>query len=60
MTQASLDELGPVDFVIVEFPADRANFTGEMAEALINLVEAGTIRIIDLLILVKVGAGSGR
>ena len=53
MTETPLDELGPVDFVIVEFPADRANFTGEMAEALVALVEAGTIRIIDLLILVK-------
>ena len=58
MTEATLDELGPVDFVIVEFPADRANFTGEMAEALVALVEAGTIRVIDLLILVKNSDGS--
>ena len=58
MTEATLDELGPVDFVIVEFPADRANFTGEMADALVALVEAGTIRIIDLLILVKDSDGS--
>jgi hypothetical protein len=53
MTDTSLDELGPVDFVIIEFPAGQANFTGEMAEALVALVEAGTIRIIDILILVK-------
>ena len=45
--------LGPVDFVIVEFPAEPSNFTGEMAEELIALVDAGTIRIIDILILVK-------
>jgi hypothetical protein len=58
MTDTKLDELGPVDFVIVEFPADRANFTGEMAEALVALVDAGTIRLIDLLILVKNPDGS--
>jgi hypothetical protein len=53
MTDAALDELGPVDFVIVEFPAGTANFTGEMAEELVRLVDAGTIRLIDVLILTK-------
>jgi len=53
MTDASLDELGPVDFVIVEFPAGKSNFTGEMAEELVRLVDAGTIRLIDVLILTK-------
>jgi len=53
MTDAALDELGPVDFVIVEFPAGKANFTGEMAEELVRLVDAGTIRLIDVLILTK-------
>src|SRR3954447_11509704 len=53
MTDAPLDQLGPVDYVIVEFPAGAANFTGEMVEELIKLVEAGTIRVIDVLILVK-------
>jgi hypothetical protein len=41
---ASLDELGPVDYVIVEFPAGASNITGEMATKLIALSEAGTIR----------------
>ena len=53
MTDTPLDELGPVDYVIVEFPAGAANFTGEMADELINLVNAGTIRIIDILVLAK-------
>jgi Family of unknown function (DUF6325) len=53
MTDTPLDELGPVDFVIVEFPAGTAHFTGEMADELIKLVDAGTIRIIDILVLVK-------
>ncbi|MDX6325414.1 MAG: hypothetical protein QOK15_1768, partial [Nocardioidaceae bacterium] len=53
MTEESLDELGPVDYVIVEFPAETANFTGEMAQELLTLVDQGTIRIIDLIILAK-------
>jgi hypothetical protein len=53
MTEETLDELGPVDYVIVEFPAKTANFTGEMAQELLTLVDNGTIRIIDLIILVK-------
>ena len=53
MTETSLDQLGPVDYVIVEFPAGASNFTGEMAEELIALVDSGTIRLIDVLILTK-------
>jgi hypothetical protein len=53
MTDDPLDELGPVDFIIVEFPAGEKNFTGEAADELLALAEAGSIRIIDLLILAK-------
>ncbi len=53
MTETPLDELGPVDFVIVEFPVGAANFTGEMIDQLLTSVDAGTIRVIDILILVK-------
>jgi hypothetical protein len=48
-----LDSLGPVDYIVVEFPAGESNFTGEMAKELIALVDAGTIRVIDVLILTK-------
>ena len=58
MTEASLDQLGPVDYLVVEFPAGASNFTGEMADELIALVESGTIRIIDILILTKDEDGS--
>jgi uncharacterized membrane protein YebE (DUF533 family) len=58
MTNTPLDELGPVDFVVVEFPAGAKNFTGEMATELLKLVDAGTIRIIDVLILDKNEDGS--
>ena len=53
MTDTSLDELGPVDYLVVEFPAGASNFTGEMAAELLALVDAGTIRVIDVLILTK-------
>ncbi len=58
MTETSLDELGPVDYLIVEFPAGASNFTGEMAAELVALVDAGTIRVIDVLILTKNEDGS--
>ena len=52
-TNTDLDSLGPIDFVVVEFPANESNFTGEMVEELLKLVEAGLIRVVDVLILVK-------
>ena len=56
--ERSLDELGPVDYLIVEFPAGHQNFTGEGADELLRLHDAGTIRIMDILILVKNDDGS--
>ena len=58
MTDTPLDELGPVDYLVVEFPAGASNFTGEMATELVTLVDAGTIRVIDVLILTKNEDGS--
>jgi hypothetical protein len=58
MTEQALDELGPVDYLVVEFPAGQANFTGEIAEELVRLVEAGTIRLIDAIVLTKEADGS--
>ena len=58
MANASLAELGPVDYIVVEFPAGASNFTGEMAAELLALVDAGTIRVIDVLILTKNEDGS--
>jgi hypothetical protein len=53
MTNVSLDELGPVDYMVVEFPAGASSFTGEMAAELRTLVDSGIIRVIDVLILTK-------
>ena len=58
MTERTLDELGPVDYVVVEFPAGASNFTGEMAKELLALIDSETIRLIDVLILVKAADGT--
>lgn len=58
MNDPSVDELGPVDYLVVEFDPDTASFTGEAAAELARLVEQGTIRLLDLLILVKAEDGS--
>jgi hypothetical protein len=58
MTSVPLDELGPVDYMVVEFPAGASSFTGEMAAELVGLVERGIIRVIDVLILTKAEDGS--
>ena len=58
MTDRTLDELGPVDYLVVEFPAGHQNFTGEGADELVRLHDAGIIRIMDILILAKDADGT--
>ena len=53
MTERSIDELGPVDYLVVEFPAGQQNFTGEAAEQLLRLHDSGIIRVMDLVIIGK-------
>src|SRR4051812_27990733 len=55
---ADLDALGPVDYLVVEFPADRADFSGAMATELTALMERGLIRVLDLLLIRKEADGS--
>jgi hypothetical protein len=38
--------VGPVDVVVIGFPGNK--FTGEIAPAIMELVDSGTIRVIDL------------
>src|SRR5712675_1407889 len=58
VSDRSLDELGPVDYLIVEFPAGQQNFTGEGVDELIRLHDAGTIRVMDIVILQKGADGT--
>ena len=57
-TDTTVEELGPVDYLVIEFPAGEQNFTGEAAQELAKLAESGIIRILDVLILVKNEDGS--
>ena len=57
-TEVPLDELGPVDYLVVEFPTGASSFTSEMAAELRALTDAGTIRVIDVLILTKDADGA--
>ena len=50
-----IDELGPVDWIVVEFPGSK--FNGEIAPALADLVERDLIRVLDLLVLKKESDG---
>jgi len=53
MTERSLDELGPVDYLVVEFPAGQQNFTGEGVKELLRLHDTGIIRVMDLVMIGK-------
>jgi uncharacterized membrane protein len=49
-------DLGPVEFMVVAFPGNK--FTGEITPALKELVNSGTIRIIDLAFVTKDADGN--
>jgi hypothetical protein len=52
------DVLGPVDWLVVEFPADRANFSGAMDRELRALVDRELVRVLDLVFVRKDEDGS--
>lgn len=52
----SIDQLGPVDYLVVEFPG--SNFNGEIMPELVSLVERGIVRVLDLVLIKKEEDGS--
>jgi hypothetical protein len=52
----AVDELGPVDWLVVEFPGSK--FNGQIAPALLDLVERDLIRVLDLLVFKKDADGT--
>jgi uncharacterized membrane protein len=46
-----LDEMGPIDYIVVEFPGSKMN--GEAFPHLIDLVDRGIVRILDLVFVSK-------
>ena len=51
------EELGPIDLVVIAFPAGSP-MTGESVPLLMDLVERGTIRVLDVLFVAKEEDGS--
>jgi hypothetical protein len=47
----TIDELGPVDYLVVEFPGSK--FNGEIAPVLADLVERDIVRVLDLIMIRK-------
>jgi len=50
-SMSDLDQMGPVDYLVLEFPGSR--MTGEGLPMLVDLAERGIIRILDLLFVSK-------
>ena len=51
MSEESLDEMGPVDYVLVEWTGRQP--TGEALPHLVDLVDRGIIRILDIAFITK-------
>jgi len=51
----TIDELGPVDYIVVEFPGNK--FTGEIAPALGDLVDREVVKVLDLVFVTKAADG---
>jgi hypothetical protein len=56
MGTEELEEMGPIDYVLVEWPGKQP--TGEAAPHLVDLVERGIIRVLDLAFITKAEDGS--
>jgi hypothetical protein len=51
-----LEEMGPIDYVLIEWPGRQP--TGEAAPIIVDLVERGIIRVLDLAFIAKAEDGS--
>lgn len=56
MSGESFDEMGPIDYILIEWPGRQP--TGEAIPHLIDLVDRGLIRIIDVAFIAKGEDGS--
>jgi hypothetical protein len=52
----SIDELGPIDYLVVEFPG--SNFTGEIMPEMVDLVQRGVVRVLELVVIKKAEDGT--
>jgi Family of unknown function (DUF6325) len=56
LSAENLEEMGPVDYIVVEWTGKQPN--GEAAPLLVDLVDRGLIRILDLAFIAKGDDGS--
>ena len=58
MSTEDFNETGPIDYILVEWPGRQPN--GEVAPHLVDLVDRGLIRILDLVFVAKDEDGTVR
>jgi uncharacterized membrane protein len=51
------EQLGPIDYTVIELPSGARHFSGAVARELASLADAELIRVLDLVILAKDDAG---
>jgi hypothetical protein len=51
-----LEEMGPIDFIVLEWPGKQPS--GEVAPLIVDLVDRGIIRVLDIAFMVKGEDGS--
>jgi hypothetical protein len=51
MSAPDIEEMGPIDYVLLEWPGRQPN--GEIAPLILDLVDRGIIRLIDIALMVK-------
>jgi hypothetical protein len=56
MTDTPIDEMGPIDYVVLEWRGSQP--AGEIAPMLLDLVERGIVRVLDVAFLSKADDGS--
>jgi len=58
MTEPDLETMGPIDYLVVEFPGGR--LTGKAVPPLLDLVNRGVVRILDIAFAIKDPDGTMR
>ena len=56
MDRDDFEEMGPIDYIVLEWPAQQP--TGEVGPMIIDLVDRGIIRILDIAFMAKGEDGS--
>ena len=51
-----IEEMGPIDYIVIEWPGRQP--TGEAAPILVDLVERGIVRVLDIAFIAKAEDGS--